>query len=121
MKIKHVLFEFGKDTGTMKYENSTGVHELHFGIGKYIEGIFPETYYYDRKIGVPANRGYRYKASGAWFNSQSLTIYFYIIDNYLGTLKINCFFEEKYLTLQMSKAAEWFLDEYTGMATGKAE
>ncbi|MCL2479141.1 MAG: beta-lactamase family protein [Treponema sp.] len=118
MKIRWTQFDFTEDEGTMKYENSSGVHEIHFGLGRYKQGIFPENGYFDKRIGTPANRGYRYKASGAWFNPHSLTIYLYIIDNYFGTLKINCYFENESLTLQMSKAAEWFLDEYTGMATG---
>ena len=119
MKISRVAFSFSDGEGTMRYNNISGEHEIHFGLGKYMEGIFPETRYFGKRIGVPAGRGYRYKASGAWFSPRSLTIYLYIIDDYLGTLKINCFFEEDTLTLNMSKAAEWFLDEYTGMATGK--
>ena len=119
MKIKNVVFEFSYNRAVMKYENSSGVHEIQFGLGVYLEGVFPETQYFDKKIGVPSGKGYRYKASGSWFNSQSLTFYVYIIDNYFGTLKVNCFFEEDSLTLHMVKAAEWFLDEYQGMATGK--
>jgi len=118
MKIKWVVFEFADGEAVMKYENAAGVHEIKFGLCKYTEGIFPEKHYFDKKIGEPSNRGFRYKASGSWFNSQSLTFYLYIIDNCFGTLKANCYFEGDTLTLQMSKVAEWFLDEYTGMATG---
>jgi CubicO group peptidase (beta-lactamase class C family) len=119
MKIKWALFEFASGEGLMKYENATGVHELRFGIGKYVEGTFPETHYFDKKVGQPSGRGFRYKACAAWFNSRSLTLYVYIIDNYLGTLKVNCYFGENSLTLQMKKDAEWFLDKYTGTATGE--
>jgi hypothetical protein len=118
MKIKWVIFEFTNDEAIMKYENAAGNHELRFGLGKYVEGIFPETYYSDRRIGRPAGRGFRYKASGSWFNPRSFTFYLYVIDNCFGTLKANCYFRENTLTLQMSKAAEWFMDEYAGMATG---
>jgi hypothetical protein len=121
MKIKWVIFEFTKDEAIMKYENATGNHELRFGLGKYVEGIFPETYYSDRRIGQPAGRGFRCKASGSWFNPRSFTFYLYVIDNYFGTLKANCYFGENTLTLQMSKVAEGFMDEYTGMATGKED
>ena len=121
LRIKWAEFEFSGDIAKMKYENNTGVHELIFGLGKYAEGIFPETHYYDKKIGLQAGRGFRYKASGAWFNPKSLTIYLYIIDNYFGTLKINCYFENDTLTLHMNKVAEWFMDEYVGMATGFLE
>ena len=118
MKIKWAVFDFTGDTAVMKYENSSGVHEINFGLGKYTDGVFPETGYFDKQIGVPGGRGFRYRASGAWFNDHSLTFYLYIIDSCFGTLKTNCYFENNSLTLQMSKAAEWFLDEYNGMATG---
>ncbi|MCL2834306.1 MAG: beta-lactamase family protein [Treponema sp.] len=121
MKLKWVIFDFLQDEAAMKYENATGIHEIRFGLGKYTEGTFPETHYFDSRIGTPCNRGYRCKASGSWFNPQSLTFYVYIIDNYFGLLKVNCCFENNRMTLSMSKNAEWFLDEYTGMATGTAE
>jgi CubicO group peptidase (beta-lactamase class C family) len=122
MKITRLHFEFTGEEGLMKYANATGDHELRFGLGKYLGGTFPETHYFGRRIGVPAGRGFRYKASGAWFNPNSLTIYIYVIDCCLGTLKINVYFgEEGELTLHMSKTAEWFLDAYNGMASGKKE
>jgi hypothetical protein len=121
MKISWASLTFSEGEGILSYANATGTHEIRFGLKQYIEGIFPETHYFGRKIGVTAGRGYRYKASGAWFNPQSLTIYLYIIDDCFGTLKINCFFDDESLTLHMNKAAEWFLDEYMGMATGKLE
>jgi CubicO group peptidase (beta-lactamase class C family) len=121
MKITRVLFEFAEGEGLIKYTNATGDHEIAFGLGRYVEGIFPETRYFGRRIGTPAGRGFRYKASGAWFKPDSLTIYLYIIDFCLGTLKINVYFGEGDITLHMSKTAEWFLDEYNGMASGRRE
>jgi CubicO group peptidase (beta-lactamase class C family) len=120
MKITRARFEFTGEEGLMKYRNATGDHEIRFGLGKYLEGTFPETRYFGRRIGAPAGRGFRYKASGSWFNPGSLTIYLYIIDFCLGTLKINGYFGEDELTLHLSKTAEWFLDEYNGMASGRA-
>ncbi|MDR0449702.1 MAG: beta-lactamase family protein [Treponema sp.] len=119
MKISRARFEFSGEGGLIKYRNATGDHELRFGLGGYAEGIFPETGYFGKRIGVPAGRGFRYKASGAWFNPDSLTVYLYIIDCCLGTLKINAYFGDGGLTLHMSKTAEWFLDEYNGMASGR--
>ena len=125
MNISSVQFVFGKDFGIMNYTNKTGTHEIRFGICKYEDEIkqFPETHYFGRQIGIPKGSGYRYKASGAWFDEESLVIYLYVIDDYLGTLKINARFLEngKNLTLFLSKSAEWFLDEYEGIASGAAE
>ena len=121
MNISEAQFVFEAESGAMKYKNATGSHEIQFGIRRYECGEFPETHYFGEKIGIPKGSGYRYKASGAWFDRDTLTIYLYIIDDYFGTLKINVKFggEDRGITLFMSKAAEWFLDEYDGLATGK--
>jgi hypothetical protein len=119
MGIKTLSFDFARDGALMRYANATGDHELPFGLGRYCEGVFPETHYFGRRIGQPLGRGYRAKAAGAWFNPQSLTVYVYLIDDYLGTLKMNFFFKDDQITLIMSKAAEWFLDEYSGTASGR--
>ncbi|MCL1792831.1 MAG: beta-lactamase family protein [Oscillospiraceae bacterium] len=121
MGISEAQFVFEGGKGTMKYRNATGNHEIDFGICRYECGEFPETHYFGKKIGVPRGSGYRYKASGAWFDRDTLAIYLYIIDDYFGTLKINVKFdsEENGITLSMSKVAEWFLDEYDGIAVGK--
>ena len=127
MNMSDVHFTLEKnDTGVMKYTNSTGSHEIRFGVCKYEDEVreFPETYYFGRKIGVPKGSGYKYKASGAWFDDETLIIYLYVIDDYVGTLKINAKFNENEngtLTLFMRKSAEWFLDEYEGIATGIQE
>ena len=122
MNISDAQFIFDGDIGVMKYTNATGNHEIRFGICKYEDEIreFPETHYFGRKIGVPKGSGYKYKASGAWFNDETLMIYLYVIDDYFGTLKINVRFSDggKHITLFMTKMAEWFLDEYDGIANG---
>jgi hypothetical protein len=119
MGIRDVQFIFKEDQGLMRYTNLTGNHEIAFGFGKYLPGVFPETHYFGKRIGVPGLRGYDYQASGAWFNENSLTVYLYIIDDYLGTLKMNFAFKDDRLTIIMRKYAEWFLEEYQGTASGR--
>ena len=118
MNISDVQFNFDGDLGIMKYTNATGRHEIKFGICKYESGIFPETHYFGDKIHTPKGSGYKYKASSAWFNDDTLIIYLYIIDDYFGTLKIEAKFNGDKITLYMRKVAEWFLDEYDGLAIG---
>jgi len=122
MGISEVRFDFEGDAGVMGYTNATGGHEIRFGICGYGDepGEFPEKHYFGRRIGVPKGSGYRYKASGAWFDDETLMVYVYIIDDYFGTLKINVRFGGggRHITLFMHKAAEWFLDEYEGIASG---
>jgi hypothetical protein len=42
----------------------------------------------------------------------------YITDIYLGSLKMTVSFKDNEVTVYMAKAAEWFLDEYEGVAIG---
>jgi hypothetical protein len=121
MNISDIKFDFNCDTVTINYTNATRNHTIQSGVGKYVTGEFPEKHYFGRKIGVAKGSGYRYKASGAWFNDDTFMIYLYIIDDYFGTLKINVNFRDDKITLAMSKVAEWFLDEYSGIAVGIAQ
>ena len=79
---------------------------------------FPETHYSGARIQTPLGRGYRCLTSAGWDAPGSLTLYCYIVDDYLGTLKMNLAFTEDTVTVMSDKVAEWFLDEYVGFASG---
>lgn len=118
MEISQVSFNFKDDLGQMKYKNASGDHTINFAFGSYLEGIFPQKNYYHKQIGRVPNIGYDCIASAAWADDNTLIIYVYIVDNYLGTLKINLSFKDDEIALYMTKAAEWFLEEYEGFAGG---
>jgi hypothetical protein len=105
----------------MDYDKAAGTYKLRFGLGKYTEGVFPETRYFGKRIGVPSGRGYRCKAQASWFNANSLTLFVYLIDDYFGAVKMYFYFKEGRINIIMSKNAEWFLEEYQGFATGQRE
>ena len=119
--VAEASFSISGDEGAMDYENATGKHRIRFGFGKNVKGEFPETHYYGRKIGVPAGRGYRIVSSAAWGTESQLLITVYSVDDYLGTLRIQASFSDdgSRCTLFMSKAAERFFDEYTGVCEGR--
>lgn len=111
----------GISEGIWEYENASGHHKLRFGIGKKVEGAFPEKHYFGERIGTPLGRGYNYLASAAWVEEHKLNMLVYITDFCLGTLKITFAFKGDEISIYMTKAAEWFLDEYTGFAGGVLE
>jgi CubicO group peptidase (beta-lactamase class C family) len=120
MKMSRVRFSFEETTGRMEYQNESGEHCIEFGLGSYVEGKFPEENYYGERIGrIPGIR-YDCMASAAWADEHSLLVYVYVVDSYIGTLKIHAVFGEREISLLMVKAAEWFLDEYQGFAGGHA-
>lgn len=120
MKLSQVRFSFGDGTGQMEYKNASGEHCINFGFATYVEGKFPQENYYGEQIGKIPGIRYDCVSSAAWADERTLIIFVYIVDNYCGTLKICVTFGENEISLMMTKAAEWFLDEYEGFAGGYA-
>lgn len=121
LAMRWLSFEFGDEESILRYENNTGEHTLRFGMGKQCDTFFPETHYYGRRIGMPANRSYQAYNSGAWSMSDSLMIYCHIADIHLANLRLAFAFDEDTVTLYARKHAEFFMEEYTGFASGKWE
>ena len=119
MKISKMRFLFNGDEGIWQYENASGEHQLAFGIGKTVGGAFPQQNYYGSRIGTVPGRCYDCLSSAAWVEEHKLNMLVYITDIYLGTLKMSFSFKENMISVYMTKAAEWFLDEYTGFAGGQ--
>jgi CubicO group peptidase (beta-lactamase class C family) len=121
MGLKRLSFTFGREQGTLRYENRTGEHALTFGFGHQHRQAFPETHYYGSRIGTPRGTGYECHSSAAWVAPASLLVYCYATDDYLGTLKMQFAFDGDSVTVLMDKAAEWFFGDYVGFASGKQE
>ncbi|MBE5761695.1 MAG: serine hydrolase [Clostridiales bacterium] len=118
MGIKWMEFTVESGVGVWKYENEQGVCRVEFGFGKNVLGKFPqENYYYDQ-IGVPS--GYRYDCahSAAWVEPHKLVIRGWLIDRYLGNYRAEFSFIDDTVSVIMTKTAEWFLEEYQGIACG---
>lgn len=118
MGISRMRFIFKGDEGIWEYSNATGDHELKFGKGKTVEGVFPEKTYYGERIGTIPGRYYACISSAAWVEEHKLNMLVYITDIYLGTLKMTFSFKENEIAVFMTKVAEWFLDGYAGFAGG---
>jgi CubicO group peptidase (beta-lactamase class C family) len=118
MGISKMRLIFKGEEGLWEYENASGHHQLKFGIGKTIADSFPEKHYYGEQIRTACGRGYVCLSSAAWVEEQKFNMLVYITDIYLGTLKISFSFKGNEIGIYMTKAAEWFLDEYTGFAGG---
>ncbi len=120
MQITRLRLIFSQEEGCLAYTSAQGDHSLRFGLGKQVMDTFPQNNYFGYRIGRPAGKGYKYLASAAWVEPAKLNLLVYIIDHYLGTLKITLAFSGDEIGVYMTKAAEWFLDEYEGFAGGHA-
>jgi CubicO group peptidase (beta-lactamase class C family) len=118
MGITRLRLRFHGDEGLLEYWNAQGDNRLRFGIGRQIEGEFPQKGYFGKRIGTPADPRYDCLASGAWVEPHKLNLLVYITDDYFGTLRITCAFKGEEIAVYMTKVAEWFLDEYEGFAGG---
>lgn len=118
MGIKNVRLTFRGEQGSIIYENGRGLNELRFGLGYNIEQPFPEDNY-ARQIGRPPYKKYTCQCSAMWADDHTLTIYVQITDWYFGSLRMQLSFVGGGVTLMMVKNAEWFLDGYSGLASGR--
>lgn len=99
---------FGEGEGTLEYENRTGVHTLHFGIGCNKETLFPQ---YEHRALV----------SGAWKNDNTFLIYAQIIDEYVGKVFMNFSFNEGYVGIIFRKIEETYYKEFNLFTSGKLQ
>lgn len=123
LPISRACFTFEGDRGTMAYDTPRGHHVLSFGFGHYHKQRFPERGYSGKRIGTPQEEGLECYTAAAWVAPDSLVLRCWITDLHIGNLKANIVFDESgtNVTIVMVKAAEWFLDDYTGFVSGHVE
>ena len=117
MDIKHFRLDFEGDEGVFTYENTTGEKSLRFGFGHNVFMSFPEEGYSDLTANqyAPGNF-YNSAISADWCEEQTLRIRVQIIDKYFGNLAILIAFKNEIeASVRMSKTAEDFLSEYSGV------
>jgi len=120
MGISELILSLGKEESSIYLKTLRGERQIKFGMGKFLEGTFPETHYSGEIFTKPANREYRCTSCGAWVSDNQFAIRTYIIDDYLGNLTITLGFKDNKIGLRMCKNAEYFLEEYEGCAGGEA-
>ena len=123
MNISELTLHFEGDVGEMRYINAQGNKTIRFGMLKNLyEDAFPQEGY-SKEVGSVRTKGYyyRYAGSAAWTRENSLHIKVQIIDEYFGRLDIRLLFDDNNeVCVIMKKTAEDFLEEYNGIAYGRA-
>ena len=117
MGITEFTFKFDSDdAGTLEYVNEQGRKELKFGINRNEFGKFPQLGYSNEHGGAKTTDGFMYNdaVSMTWIDEHQIMIYVQIIDKYLGNTVMNFAFKDDFATVQMTKVAEAFLNEYSG-------
>ena len=119
MKWSEICLSFNGDEGVLRYKTPRGSKEIYFGLGKHVEYAFPETHYYYEQIGLPSGKGYRAWSSAAWVDENTLVIRTETLDEYLGNMTMTISFKDDDVGIAILKSAEYFFDEYQGMAGGR--
>ena len=120
--IRWFRLDLNKDEGTFTFENDQGLKVMPFGFGNNNFDKFPQSGYSDL-IGTVPVPGHQYDAafSADWPAENTLRLRVQIIDKYMGNLSIIfAFRDENTVTVRMEKAAEAFLNEYTGLINATA-
>lgn len=118
MGIKSLRITFEDERGVLAYTNKTGYKEIPFGLSKNELSYFPEMGYSDTVGSERGERLYKCASSGAWLNPNQLFIKVQIIDTYFGNLHITVGLNGNNIGVYMTKAAEDFLNEYSGFCGG---
>jgi len=123
MGIKEITFTFNGDEGKIEYVNGQGEKSFGFGFGKNVFGIFPQEGYSKDVGGVSApGNYYKCAVSAKWDSNNTLYLNVQIIDDYFGRSHMYFqFMDEDTISVFMKKTCEDFMDEYVGLATGKAK
>nr|MBQ4317623.1 serine hydrolase [Clostridia bacterium] len=119
MGISSFKFEFDGTSSLLTYNTDRGVKLFPLYLGRYADTVFPETHYFGRRIGVPKGEGYRCLNAAVWESENTLLVRTYAIDDYFGNIAARFTFEGDKVSVDMTKTAEWFFDEYIGKAEGE--
>lgn len=117
MRISEFTLNFhGDGEGSFTYVNATGEKTLPFGINKNVFSLFPEDGY-SHEVGSVRAPGHKYECatSAAWATDEYFRIRVQIIDDYFGNLGMEFAFKGDTCAVKMTKCAEDFLDEYSGL------
>ena len=119
MGIREFTISFSGDAGKVVYRTERGDKEFPFRRGAYADTVFPETHYSGKRIQTPKGSGYRCLNAGVWKKEDTFLLRTYVIDDYFGNMAAVFRFAGDTVHLEMTKTAEWFLDEYVGTADGR--
>ncbi len=117
MGITTLSVSLNGDEGTLTYENDTGHHTLGFGFGHHWFGAFPEVGYYKDRIHNPGP-AYPCAVCAGWTEAAKLCLHVRVMGDFYGTAKFQLVFRGDRLVVEMTKTAEWFLNNYQGIAVG---
>ena len=119
MGISRLSLKFSEDRGVLIYDTPRGEKNIPFGLGDYLDILFPEEHYYDMTIKRSGGRCPRALSTGSFLRENKLLIAVDIIDNSLATLGIVIELSDGAISLKMTNSAEEFLEEYRGFAIGR--
>lgn len=121
MGITKMRLSFEGENGMLYYTNAQGDKIIAFKMCENKFSEFPQHGYADLIGSQNGNRLYKCAVSAAWISDFQLLIKVQIVDTYFGVLNINIGFKENRIGIKMIKAAEDFLLEYHGFASGIAK
>ncbi len=124
MGIETVRFDFAPDgsDGVITWKNAQGEKCVRFGMGRYIEGRFPQWGYAYETIAQPSPYMYRSLNCGVWVEPHKLELTMFMEDVQCGLLTWKFAFvnEGGTVALMLCKVGENILNEYWGNCAGDA-
>lgn len=121
MGISSVRFTGKGDTVTLHYVRGGTEREIHFGIDREIEFVFPEKYTGEVLFDEENYMSYRCRAVGSWVEERKLFVRVWAEDIYVGNMALTFGFrEDGMIGIECGKHAQFFFDGFVGFAGGRA-
>ncbi len=118
MGMREISFSFSGSAGILTYYTDRGEKHFPLCLGRYADTVFPETHYSGKRINQPLGKEYRCLNAAVFTAPDTLLVRSYVIDDYFGNMSAEFKFDGEKITLNITKTAEWFMDEYPGTAEG---
>ncbi|MCR4577812.1 MAG: beta-lactamase family protein [Clostridiales bacterium] len=116
--FKWMRADFEGDKLRLSFEKPNGCFTVDFGMGKWLDFIFPEKYA-GRNI-ARMDTNYRCITHAVWDSEDTVVGKVMSVDDYLGSFRIQLTFKGDTLTVFMTKHAENFFNDYRGYLAGHA-
>ena len=122
MGIDYIRFDGDGERISFSYTKGGETKSIDFVVGEERDFIFPEKYSGGRLFDKSGYLNYKCVSTAEWLEERKLFVKIWAEDIYVGNMTM-CFAFDKQgrVAVKMDKFAQFFFDEFVGVAWGKAE
>ena len=122
LNIEAISFEDKNGQTVLNYTKGGKSYALPFTVGKESLTVFPEGYHAHRLFDKSESQRYMCSVSAEWTEPRKLLIRVWAEDIYVGNMTmVFAFREDGMIAVKADKNAQFFFDDFSGVAYGRAK